>query len=238
MRTQTMGIKKLRKNKNTMNPKQLVGEKATEYIKDGMIVGLGTGSTAYFAIMKIGELVKNGLNIKGVPTSKQTEELALSLDIPLLEIADVTKIDITIDGADEYDSQKQLIKGGGGALLREKIIASITDFYIIIADQSKKSDILGSFALPVEITPFAKEITLMQLEKLGCEPKLREKDGKLFITDNQNYIADCKFSAIANPEELNQKLNQIPGVVENGLFVNMANIIITEDGNGGVSIKE
>jgi ribose 5-phosphate isomerase A len=221
-----------------MNPKQLVGEKATEYIKDGMIVGLGTGSTAYFAIMKISEMVKNGLKIKGVPTSKQTEELALSLDIPLLEIADVTKIDITIDGADEYDSQKQLIKGGGGALLREKIIASVTDFYIIIANQSKQSEVLGSFALPVEVTPFAKEITLMQLRKLGCEPKLREKDGKLFITDNQNYIADCKFDKIENPEELNQKLNQIPGVVENGLFVNMANIIITEDGKGGVKIED
>jgi ribose 5-phosphate isomerase A len=188
--------------------------------------------------MKISEMVKNGLKIKGVPTSKQTEELALSLDIPLLEIADVTKIDITIDGADEYDSQKQLIKGGGGALLREKIIASVTDFYIIIANQSKQSEVLGSFALPVEVTPFAKEITLMQLRKLGCEPKLREKDGKLFITDNQNYIADCKFDKIENPEELNQKLNQIPGVVENGLFVNMANIIITEDGKGGVKIED
>jgi ribose 5-phosphate isomerase A len=221
-----------------MNPKQLVGEKATEYIKDGMIVGLGTGSTAYFAIMKIGEMVKNGLKINGVPTSKQTEELALSLGIPLLEIADVTKIDVTIDGADEYDPQKQLIKGGGGALLREKIIASITDFYIIIADQSKQSEVLGSFALPVEVTPFAKEITLMQLKNLGCSPIFREKDGKLFVTDNQNYIADCKFSFIENPIELNQKLNLIPGVVENGLFVNMANIIITEDGKGGVNVEE
>jgi ribose 5-phosphate isomerase A len=221
-----------------MSPKQLVGEKATEYIKDGMIVGLGTGSTAYFAIMKIGEMVKNGLKIKGVPTSKQTEELALSLGIPLLEIADVTKIDVTIDGADEYDPQKQLIKGGGGALLREKIIASITDYYIIIADQSKQSEVLGSFALPVEVTPFAKEITLMQLKNLGCSSVFREKDGKLYVTDNQNYIADCKFSSIKNPEELNQKLNLIPGVVENGLFVNMANIIITEDGKGGVNIEE
>jgi ribose 5-phosphate isomerase A len=221
-----------------MNPKQLVGEKATEYVKDGMVVGLGTGSTAYFAILKIGELVKNGLKIKGVPTSKQTEELALSLNIPLLEMADVTHIDVTIDGADEYDPQKQLIKGGGGALLREKIIASITKFYVIIADQSKKSAVLGSFALPVEITPFAKEITLMQLKNLGCQPVLRLKDGKLFISDNQNYIADCKFTAIENPEELNQQINLIPGVVENGLFVNMANIVITEDGNGGVEVLD
>jgi ribose 5-phosphate isomerase A len=221
-----------------MNPKQLVGEKATEYVKGGMVVGLGTGSTAYFAIVKIGELVKNGLKIKGVPTSKQTEELALSLNIPLLEMADVTHIDVTIDGADEYDPQKQLIKGGGGALLREKIIASITKFYVIIADQSKKSAVLGSFALPVEITPFAKEITLMQLKNLGCQPVLRLKDGKLFISDNQNYIADCKFTAIENPEELNQQINLIPGVVENGLFVNMANIVITEDGNGGVEVLD
>jgi ribose 5-phosphate isomerase A len=221
-----------------MNPKQLVGEKATEYVKDGMVVGLGTGSTAYFAILKIGELVKNGLKIKGVPTSKQTEELALSLNIPLLEMADVTHIDVTIDGADEYDPQKQLIKGGGGALLREKIIASITKFYVIIADQSKKSAVLGSFALPVEITPFAKEITLMQLKNLGCQLVLRLKDGKLFISDNQNYIADCKFTAIENPEQLNQQLNLIPGVVENGLFVNMANIVITEDGNGGVEVLD
>jgi ribose 5-phosphate isomerase A len=221
-----------------MNPKQLVGEKATEYVKDGMVVGLGTGSTAYFAILKIGELVKNGLKIKGVPTSKQTEELALSLNIPLLEMADVTHIDVTIDGADEYDPQKQLIKGGGGALLREKIIASITKFYVIIADQSKKSAVLGSFALPVEITPFAKEITIMQLKNLGCQPVLRLKDGKLFISDNQNYIADCKFTAIENPEELNQQINLIPGVVENGLFVNMANIVITEDGNGGVEVLD
>lgn len=221
-----------------MNPKQLVGEKAIEYVKDGMVVGLGTGSTAYFAILKIGELVKNGLKIKGVPTSKQTEELALSLNIPLLEMADVTHIDVTIDGADEYDPQKQLIKGGGGALLREKIIASITKFYVIIADQSKKSAVLGSFALPVEITPFAKEITIMQLKNLGCQPVLRLKDGKLFISDNQNYIADCKFTAIENPEELNQQINLIPGVVENGLFVNMANIVITEDGNGGVEVLD
>ncbi|MBK0382372.1 ribose-5-phosphate isomerase RpiA [Pedobacter sp. SD-b] len=217
-----------------MNPKQLVGEKATEHIKEGMIVGLGTGSTAYFAIMKIGEMVKNGLNIKGVPTSKATEELALSLNIPLLNISEVKKIDVTIDGADEYDSHKNLIKGGGGALLREKIIASITRFYVIIADKAKGCDILGDFAVPVEITPFAKEITINQLKALGCEPKFREKDGKLFITDNQNYITDCKFKEIKNPKELEAKMNAIPGVVENGLFVGMANLIISEDGEGGI----
>jgi ribose 5-phosphate isomerase A len=215
-----------------MNPKQLVGEEATNYIKDGMVVGLGTGSTAYFAIMKIGEMVKDGLNIKGVPTSKATEDLANSLNIPLLPIADVTKIDVTIDGADEFDNHKNLIKGGGAALLREKIIASVTEFYVIIADANKGSHYLGSFAVPVEITPFGKEITIFQLKALGCEPKLRYKDGKLLITDNQNYIVDCKFEKIEDPAKLSEQMNAIPGVVENGLFANMANVIISEDGKG------
>lgn len=215
-----------------MNPKQLVGEKATTYIKDGMVVGLGTGSTAYFAIMKIGELVKNGLNIVGVPTSKSTEELALSLNIPLLAIEDVTKIDVTIDGADEFDRQKNLIKGGGAALLREKIIASVTAFYVIIADAAKGSEYLGSFAVPVEVTPFGKEITIAQLKALGCEPKLRYKEGNLVITDNQNYIVDCKFEKIADPAQLSVQMNALPGLVENGLFAGMANVIISEDGKG------
>lgn len=217
-----------------MNPKQLVGEAAAAYVKDNMIVGLGTGSTAYFAILKIGEMVKAGMKIQGVPTSKATEKLALELNIPLLAIENVKKIDVTIDGADEFDGQKNLIKGGGAALLREKIIASVTNFYIIIADAAKKSDVLGSFALPVEVTPFAKEITLMQLKALGCDAKLREKDGELVITDNQNLIADCKFDKIPNPAELNIKINRIPGVVENGLFTDMANLIISEDGKGGL----
>lgn len=217
-----------------MNPKQLVGEAAAEYVKDGMIVGLGTGSTAYFAIMKIGQMVKDGLKIKGVPTSKQTEQLANELGIPLLAISDVKKIDLTIDGADEFDAHKNLIKGGGAALLREKIIASVTDYYIIITDASKQSEVLGSFPLPVEVTPFAKEITLMQLKALGCEATFRKKDGDLLVTDNQNYIADCKFESIPNPVELNLKINQIPGVVENGLFTEMADLIISEDGKGNL----
>ncbi len=221
-----------------MNAKQLVGEKATEYIKDGMIVGLGTGSTAYWAIQKIGQLVRDGLKIQGVPTSKATEQMARELNIPLLEMADVKHIDVTIDGADEFDPNKQLIKGGGGALLREKIVASITKFYICIADDSKSSDVLGSFPLPVEVTPFAWEITRYQLEQLGCTPKLRMNGEKPFITDNQNYILDCKFERIDNPVELTTMLNQIPGVVENGLFTNMANIIICNTPEGGIQVIE
>ena len=219
-----------------MNPKQLVGEKAVEYVKDGMIVGLGTGSTAYWAILKIGELVKNGLNIQGVPTSKNTEELARSLNIPLLDMTNVTKIDLTIDGADEFDAHKNLTKGGGGALLREKIIASVSEFYVIIADGAKKSEVLGDFAVPVEVTPFALNISIQQLQKLGCEPKLRMADGKPYITDNQNLIVDCKFDSIYHPAALATSMNAIPGVVENGLFVNMANVIITEDGAGNLVV--
>lgn len=217
-----------------MNPKQLVGEEAAKYVKNGMVIGLGTGSTAFFAIQKIGELVKNGLQIKGVPTSKATEELAKSLNIPLLAIEDVKRIDVTIDGADEFDPQKNLIKGGGAALLREKIIASVTDFYVIIADAAKGSEVLGSFAVPVEITPFAKEITMAQLKALGCQPVLRVKGGQAVVTDNQNYIADCKFERIDEPAKLAAKMNAIPGVVENGIFAGMANVVISEDGNGGL----
>lgn len=219
-----------------MNPKQLVGEKATEYIKDGMVVGLGTGSTAFFAIQKIGQMVRDGLKIQGVPTSKATEQMARELHIPLLAMADVTSIDVTIDGADEFDPNKQLIKGGGGALLREKIVASITKFYICIADHSKKSDYLGSFPLPVEVTPFAWEVTCRQLAQLGCQPKLRMHDSAVFVTDNGNYILDCKFERIDKPAELNLALNQLPGVVENGLFTNTANIIICSTPAGEVEV--
>lgn len=221
-----------------MNPKQLVGEKATEYIKDGMIVGLGTGSTAYFAIQKIGQLVKEGLKIKGVPTSKATEQLATELNIPLLPISEVSEIDVTIDGADEFDPNKQAIKGGGGALLREKIVASVSKFFIIIADESKRSEVLGSFPLPVEVTPFAWEVTQRQVDKFGCDSTLRMKDGKPFVTDNQNYILDCKFEKIENPADLAIQLNQIPGVVENGLFTNMAKLIVCNTADGEIVLVD
>ncbi|MGV8137661.1 MAG: ribose-5-phosphate isomerase RpiA [Mangrovibacterium sp.] len=221
-----------------MNPKQIIGEKAAEYVKDGMIVGLGTGSTAYWAIRKIGELVRNGLQIKGVPTSKSTEKLAFAENIPLVEIADLDHIDITIDGADEFDPRKNVIKGGGGALLREKIIASLTDFYIIIADVSKSSGTLGTYPVPVEVTPFAWQVTGRQLGKLGCRVSARMDQAQLFITDNKNYILDCHFDRIENPEELAVQINRIPGVVENGLFLNMARLLITTNEKGEIVIFE
>jgi ribose 5-phosphate isomerase A len=221
-----------------MNPKQIIGEKATGYLKDGMIVGLGSGSTANYATRKIGELVRSGLKIKGVPTSKNTEELARSEKIPLLDISLVDHIDVTIDGADEFDPAKNVIKGGGGALLREKIVASLTDFYIIIADSSKRSAVLGSFPVPVEVTPFAWQVTSRQLEKLGCTVRVRMNENELFVTDNRNYILDCQFKKIEQPEELAIQINRIPGVVENGLFLNMVRLLITTNDQGEIVILE
>lgn len=215
-----------------MNAKKVTGEKAVEYIKDQMVVGLGTGSTAYYAIKKTGELVRDGLDIKVVPTSKETAELAEAENIPLVKLSDVKRLDLTIDGADEVDSKFNLIKGGGGALLREKIVASASEKLIIIVDDSKMTNFLGDFPLPVEITPFSWEYTQDKIETLNCKSNLRRNEGKIFITDNNNYILDCEFGKIKDPESLTRKLNQIPGVVENGLFVNMAEIVIVgyEDG--------
>ena len=221
-----------------MNPKQIIGEKATGYIKNGMTVGLGSGSTACWAIKKIGQLVREGLIIKGVPTSKNTEKLAMEEGIPLVNIAEVERIDLTIDGADEFDPAKNVIKGGGGALLREKIVASLTDYYIIIADSSKSSEMLGNYPVPVEVTPFAWEVSRRQLEKLGCKATIREENDKPFVTDNQNYILDCRFVRIEKPEQLAVEINRIPGVVENGLFLNMADMLITTDEKGEVLILE
>lgn len=216
-----------------MESKKIAGEKAVEYIKDGMIVGLGTGSTVYWTIHKIGELIKDGLQIHGVPTSMETERLANKLGIPLIELIDLNKIDLTIDGADEIDARLDLIKGGGGALLREKMIASISEQFVIVADESKVVTTLGKFPLPVEVTPFGWEVTKKQIEKLVLtNPQLRLKSNAPYLTDNSNYILDCYIEAIENPEELTVNLNLIPGVVENGLFVNMSDIVIIGRNNG------
>lgn len=209
-----------------MNIKRDVGEKAIEFVKDGMIVGLGTGTTAYWAIRKLRDLVKDGLIIKAIPTSRQTEKLARELGIELVSFSDIKKIDITIDGADEIDPDLNLIKGGGGALLREKLVASISDKLIIIADESKYVKQLGPFPLPIEVVPFGWEITTERLKELGCIPKLRLHKNKPIRTDNGNYILDCQFEKITDPNTMNLKINLIPGVVDNGLFINMADIVI------------
>ncbi|WP_419954380.1 ribose-5-phosphate isomerase RpiA [Neobacillus niacini] len=210
-----------------MNEKKEVGEKAVEYVKDGMVVGLGTGSTVFYTITKLGQLVQQGLSIKGVPTSEQTKQLAIQLGIPLVSFNEIEQIDVAIDGADEVDSELNLIKGGGGALLREKIIAAAAKTFIVVADSDKNVDTLGTFPLPIEVVPFGYEMTAKHIRKLGGSPKLRKKDGAPYRTDNGNYIIDSNFQEITQSRELEKNLNLIPGVVDNGLFVDMADIVIT-----------
>ncbi|HDR4724369.1 ribose-5-phosphate isomerase RpiA [Bacillus cereus group sp. Sample62] len=219
-----------------MNFKQLAGEYAANFVKDGMKVGLGTGSTVYWTIQKLGERVKEGLSFQAVPTSKETEVLAKQLNISLISLNDVQSLDLTIDGADEIDANLQLIKGGGGALLREKIVATSSKELIIIADESKLVTHLGTFPLPVEIIPFSWKQTERKIQSLGCQTTLRLKNNETFITDNNNVIIDCIFPHnITNPANLHTQLKMITGVVETGLFVNMTSKAIIGTKNG---IKE
>ncbi|MDA1904404.1 ribose 5-phosphate isomerase A [Bacillus cereus] len=216
-----------------MNLKQLAGEYAAYFVKDGMKIGLGTGSTVYWTIEKLGERVKEGLSFQAVPTSKETEVLAQQLNIPLISLNDIQSLDLTIDGADEIDSNLQLIKGGGGALLREKIVASSSKELLIIADESKLVTHLGTFPLPVEIIPFSWKQTESKIQSLGCQTTLRLKNNETFITDNNNMIIDCIFpNHISNTTHLHTELKMITGVVETGLFINMTSkaIIGTENG--------
>ncbi|MEK3835395.1 MULTISPECIES: ribose-5-phosphate isomerase RpiA [unclassified Paenibacillus] len=221
-----------------MNVKQLAAEKAVEYVKDGMRVGLGTGSTAYWAIRKLGERVSEGLQITAVATSQASEDQARELGIPLVAFSDVDSLDLTIDGADELDGVLQLIKGGGGALLREKIVAMGSARMIVVADESKAVTTLGKFPLPVEIVPFAWEWTVAALAKLGCKTELRRSGEDLYKTDNGNYIADCRFEAIESAAELALALQRIPGVVEHGLFIGIADLAILGKKDGTIEIIE
>jgi ribose 5-phosphate isomerase A len=220
-----------------INPKKIAAEKAVTFIKDGMTVGLGTGSTAYWAIKKIGERVKDeGLGIKAIATSESSEKLARELDIPVYSFAQIDLIDVTIDGADEADEQLNLIKGGGGALLREKIVASNTINEIIIVDESKFVKTLGKFPLPVEVNIFGHESAIKKLQQLGCSTKQRMKEEQLFITDNNNYIIDCSFEVIEDARTLHDKVNAITGVVDNGLFIDLAHTLIIAYNNGETKV--
>ncbi len=219
-----------------MDPKKLAGEKAVELIADGMIVGLGTGSTAFWAIEKIGALVKDGLNIKAIATSKRSEQQAHSHNIPIVGFDKIDLIDLTIDGADETDEHLNLIKGGGGALLREKIVATNSKQMVVVADESKLVNRLGKFPLPVEVDVFGWETVLRKLRHLGCVPVLRMAEKDIYITDNGNYIIDCAFPAIDDVAALHDAINDIVGVVENGLFVNIAAKLIIGYNDGSVKV--
>ncbi len=221
-----------------INKKKAAADKAVEYVKDGMYVGLGTGSTAYWAIHAISRLVREGMKIKAIATSMESDLLARELGIEMVTFADADHLDITIDGADEANENLDLIKGGGGALVREKIVADASEFYIIIADDRKLVSTLGSFPLPVEVVPFGWEMTRMRLKNLGCSTVLRSAGSEPFISDNANYIIDCSFGAIEQPAMLHQQLNLMPGVVDNGLFVNMADVVIFGREDGSTQILE
>lgn len=219
--------------------KKLAGEKAAGFVKDGMVIGLGTGSTVNYTIKKIGEMVSNGLQIKGIPTSISTKKLAIKYGIPLTNLDEQPIIDLTIDGADEVDSRLNLIKGGGGALTREKIIAHHSKKVIIVIDETKVVKALGiDFPLPVEVTKFGWTLTKKSLEEFGCTVSLRKIMGDPFITDNSNYILDCEFERIVNSEELEKDINIIPGVVENGLFIGLADEIVVGSKQGIMTLEK
>ncbi len=215
--------------------KRAAAERAVEFIKDGMVVGLGTGSTVAFAIDKIAMLVKQGLNISAVCTSKQTtikaEKAGISLQ-PLIGI-----IDLTIDGADEIDDQLNLLKGGGGALFREKMVAYNSKQTIIIADESKAVHVLGRSPLPVEVLPFGIDATIKHIESTGCNCQLRRNEQGIYETDNGNYILDCKYTNITQVNEVNAHLKTIPGVIETGLFhSSLVHLVVLAQNNGLVKL--
>jgi len=218
--------------------KELAARASCEQVKNGMVVGLGTGSTAVFVVQTLAEKVRQGLKIRGIPTSVNTEKLATSLGIQMITLADVQEIDVTIDGADEFDPGLQLTKGGGGALLREKIVASASKLMVVIADSSKQVAVLGKFPLPVEVIKFAQPLVSKKIAAMGAKVVLRKTaTGEVFITDEGNYILDSNFSQIPDPPALARKLSDTPGVVEHGLFINLAGMVLMGKGNQVVEIR-
>src|SRR5688572_17226766 len=213
--------------KNRDDLKKRAAQRAVEFIQDGQLVGLGTGSTTLFAIQALGERVREGMKIVGVPTSLHTEKLARKLNIPLTDLNQVDKLDISIDGADEIDEEFNMIKGGGGALTREKLVAISASQRVFVVDEQKLVAQLGrGFLVPVEVLPFAWTLSSRLLEECGCRAQRREKGGKVFETDNGNYILDCKFEGIEEVALLEKQIKLVPGVVESGLFVDLCDVAI------------
>ena len=218
--------------------KQAAGRAAAKLVRDGDVVGLGTGSTAYFAVVALGERVKAGLKIVGIPTSVKTGDLARQLGIPLTTLDENPQIDITLDGADEVDPKLNLIKGGGGALLREKVIATATKNMVVVVDSSKVVSVLGKFPLPIEVISFARTVVENKIVSLGASPKLRTKtDGSPYLTDNGNQILDCSFGQIADPAVLALILSDTPGIVEHGLFIGLAKVALVGRGDAVEEIR-
>ncbi|MGR3836717.1 MAG: ribose-5-phosphate isomerase RpiA [Cognatishimia sp.] len=226
--------------------KFVAAKKAVEFVEDGMRVGLGTGSTAAWMVRCLGEMVRDeGLRIKGVPTSVRTAELARNVGIDVISLDDAKWLDLTIDGADEFDGDLNLIKGGGGALLQEKIVATASDQMIVIADVGKEVETLGQFPLPVEVIPFGWqttqaliEETLVSLDVLGRKSSLRMNGDVPFVTDEGNHILDLHLKRIGNSQQTAMVLNQMPGVVENGLFVDICDRVVIGYGDGRCEVRD
>lgn len=226
--------------------KFVAAKRAVDFVEDGMKVGLGTGSTAAWMVRCLAELVQeDGLRVTGVPTSTRTAELASRLGIRVASLDEAKWLDLTIDGADEFDPELNLIKGGGGALLQEKIVATASDRMIVITDITKKVDRLGNFPLPVEVVPFGwqttkalVEETLSGLEVMGDRVTLRLNGESPYVTDEGNYILDLHLGRIGNARKAALVLNQIPGVVENGLFIDISDVVVIGHGDGRVHVRD
>ena len=223
--------------------KQAAGEAAVRFVKNGMVLGLGTGSTVEHFLQALARRVdRDGLQVIGVPTSQATSSRAEELGIPLTTLEHHMDVDLAVDGADEVDAQFRLIKGGGGALLREKIVAASAKKVVIVIGSGKRVDRLGtSFLLPIEITPFGQAATRRHVEREGkCKAFLRTAaDGGAFLTDNGNYILDCKFAkGIASPVAMHRKLSEVPGVVEVGLFLDLCDVVVEGRDDGKVTVHE
>ena len=225
--------------------KFVAAKRAADFVEDGMRVGLGTGSTAAWLVRCLGEMVRDdGLKIRGVPTSARTAELARDVGIEVISLDQACWLDLTIDGADEFDGDLNLIKGGGGALLQEKIVATASDQMIVIADIGKEVENLGNFPLPIEVIPFGWQTTqalveemLISMDVLGRNATLRMNGEVPFITDEGNYILDLHLNRIGNPRQLALVMNQMPGVVENGLFIDICDIVVIGFGDGRVELR-
>lgn len=217
--------------------KRAAAERAVEFVESGMVLGLGTGSTATFVIERLAERVAQGLAVVAIPTSEHTAELARRLGIPLATLGEHPRLDLAIDGADEVErATLNLIKGHGGALLREKIVAAASERFIVVVDDEKLVDRLGErMALPVEVVQFGWQATAAALERLGARPELRQTDGRAFVTDGGNFILDCRLGAIDRPGETERLINMTVGVVENGLFVGRSSAVIVAS-NSGIEI--
>lgn len=226
--------------------KFVAAKRAVDFVEDGMRVGLGTGSTAAWMVRCLGEMVReDGLKIRGVPTSTRTAALAREVGIEVISLDEARWLDLTIDGADEFDGDLNLIKGGGGALLQEKIVATASDQMIVIADVGKEVESLGAFPLPIEVIPFGWQTSkalieemLISMDVLGRNVTLRMNGAAPFVTDEGNHILDLHLNRIGNARQLAMVLNQVPGVVENGLFIDICDVVIVGYGDGRVETRD